>query len=236
MRVLVIPDVHLKPYIFLRAKELLREGVADTAVCLMDIPDDWGKQFLVEAYVGTFDEAIAFAKEFPDARWCYGNHELSYVWEMLETGYSPTARYSVLRKLDELRGCLPESNSIRYIQRIDNVLFCHGGLCQYFVDKHVPHSKQRDIDFVLDTINALERDALWCDDSPIWHRPQYSRAAAFKPRKYLQVVGHTPMEQVTRVGNVISCDVFSTRQDGRPIGTQEFLVIDTQTWEFRTLK
>ena len=40
MKLLVIPDIHLKPYIIIRAKELLKEGVADNSVCLMDIPDD----------------------------------------------------------------------------------------------------------------------------------------------------------------------------------------------------
>ena len=42
MRALVIPDVHLKPYMFAEAAERMRRGVADRAVCLMDIPDDWG--------------------------------------------------------------------------------------------------------------------------------------------------------------------------------------------------
>ena len=47
MIVLVIPDIHLKPWIFDRAEEILREGKADKAVCLMDIPDDWGKELSV---------------------------------------------------------------------------------------------------------------------------------------------------------------------------------------------
>lgn len=29
------------------------------------------------------------------------------------------------------------------------------------------------------------------------------------------------------------CDVFSTYRDGDPIGTQEFLLIDTETWEYK---
>lgn len=43
MRVLVIPDIHLKPWIFDRAGEILNEGKAEKAVCLMDIPDDWDR-------------------------------------------------------------------------------------------------------------------------------------------------------------------------------------------------
>ena len=40
MRVLVIPDIHLKPWIFDRTEKILRDGKADRAVCLMDMPDD----------------------------------------------------------------------------------------------------------------------------------------------------------------------------------------------------
>ena len=68
--------------------------------------------------------------------------------------------------------------------------------------------------------------------SPIWYRPQYYEGKMYKPRKLLQVVGHTPVEEITRKGNLISCDVFSTRSTGEPIGTQEFPVIDTDTWEY----
>lgn len=40
MKVLVIPDVHLKLWMFQRASELMKETGADRAVCLMDIADD----------------------------------------------------------------------------------------------------------------------------------------------------------------------------------------------------
>ena len=68
--------------------------------------------------------------------------------------------------------------------------------------------------------------------SPIWYRPQYYEGRLYKPRKMLQVVGHTPMDKITRKGNLISCDVFSTDSNRNPIGTQEFLVVDTITWDY----
>ena len=80
MKILVIPDVHLKPFMFDQAAQLLKKGEADRAVCLMDIADDWGKQYEIYLYVQTYDAAIRFAKEFPDTLWCYGNHDLSYPW------------------------------------------------------------------------------------------------------------------------------------------------------------
>lgn len=41
MKVLIIPDVHLKPYMFRMATTLMEKGLAKQAVCLMDIADDW---------------------------------------------------------------------------------------------------------------------------------------------------------------------------------------------------
>ena len=108
MKVLVIPDVHLKPWIFEAAERLMREGTAERAVCLMDIADDWDHQFDLDLYRSTYDAAIRFAKEFPDTLWCYGNHDVSYVWEQPESGYSSIAGALVRQKLEELRKALPE--------------------------------------------------------------------------------------------------------------------------------
>ena len=91
MKILVIPDVHLKPQMFKQATALMHQGIADRAVCLMDIPDDWDKQYNVGLYEETYDEAIRFAKAFPETAWCYGNHDLSYLWHCLESGYSSMA-------------------------------------------------------------------------------------------------------------------------------------------------
>lgn len=232
MRALILPDIHLKPFIFDKARKILNEGRADVAVCLMDIADDWGKEERIEEYIATYDSAIVFAKEFPNSLWCYGNHDLSYVWGKVETGYSPAARKTVCGKLMELNRVLPIDNPIKYVQRIDNVIFCHGGLSKYFVEKYVVSSMYNDVEKVIDSINMLGCYEIWCDDSPIWYRPQYYCGKMYMPRKFLQVVGHTPVERICRNKNVISCDVFSTYRDGTPIGTQELLLIDTVTWEF----
>ena len=131
--ILVIPDVHLKPYMFEQAARIMKSGIADQAVCLMDIPDDWHGKYNIELYVRTFDAAIAFAEEYPDTLWCYGNHELSYIWNEMESGYSSFASWTVKEKLLELQKKLPEGNEIRYIHKNDNVIFCHGGLRDDFV-------------------------------------------------------------------------------------------------------
>ena len=73
MKVLVIPDVHLKPWMFERADKIMEQGAAERAVCLMDIPDDWNQEYNLELYKETFDAAIAFAKKYPETLWAYGN-------------------------------------------------------------------------------------------------------------------------------------------------------------------
>lgn len=233
MKVLVIPDVHLKPWMFDRASEIIKEKNIDRAVCLMDIADDWMQQYNLDIYMETYERTINFAREFPETLWCYGNHDVCYQWNMRETGYSPIAAYTVNEKLRKLRESLPEDSQIGFIHRIDNVLFMHGGLSDYFVKAYVPAKYYNDVDKVIEIINGFSYPELWNDISPLWCRPQYDGVRLYKPRKLLQVVGHTPVKEITRMGNLISCDVFSTDRDRKPIGTQEFLVIDTETWEYK---
>lgn len=113
MQVLVILDIHLKPYIFQVAEELLEKSRAEQAVCLMDIPDDWDKEYNIESYVETFDVAIAFAKKYPNILWVYGNHDLSYIWNERERGFSAMASWTVREKLLELKRALPEGNGMK---------------------------------------------------------------------------------------------------------------------------
>lgn len=235
MQVLVIPDIHLKPWMFKRAAELMRQGTADQAVCLMDMPDDWNQEFNIGLYEETYDAAIQFAKDFPDTLWCYGNHDMSYLWYQLESGYSVYAQDTVQKKFREFKKTIRADRSA-FIHRIDNVLFMHGGLSDAFVKRYVPARYYNDIDKVVETINGFDAAKMWQNSSPLWFRPQDAEERMYKPKKMLQIVGHTPVSSFIKCGNVISCDVFSTYRNGRPIGIQEFLVVDTATWDFYGVK
>lgn len=236
MKILVIPDVHLKPWMFERAAKILKEGAAEKAVCLMDIPDDWGKAFLIGLYEETYDAAIRFQREFPETLWCYGNHDLSYAWLQPESGFSSIAMPVAGEKFSALKREMPDESSMKYIHRIDNVLFLHGGLTHAFVKYYVPDADYDDADAVLAEINALGAEEMWDDASPIWFRPQFSEERMYKENELLQVVGHTPVMQIDRNGSVLSCDLFSTYRNGKAIGTQEFLLIDTETLEYRGIR
>lgn len=236
MKILVIPDVHLKPWMFDRASEILNSGAAKKAVCLMDIPDDWGQEYNLGLYEETFDAAIRFQKEFPETLWCYGNHDLSYEWLQYESGFSSVAIPVVQKKLSELRRELTDRSQMAYIHRIDDVLFLHGGLTHAFVKYYANDVDYDDTDAVIEKINLLGRNEMWDDASPLWFRPQFYNEKMYKEEDLLQVVGHTPVMQIDRLGNMLSCDLFSTYSTGDPIGTQEYLLIDTVTWEYEGIK
>lgn len=235
MRVLIIPDVHLKPWMFERTSDLLNENVAEKAVCLMDIADDWNKEFDIALYAESYDAAIGFAKKYPDTLWCYGNHDLSYLWRRRETGYSPMMIDLVNFKINELKRTLPDLNQIAYIHRLDNVLFSHGGLNDYFVRVNISSSIYDDVDEVVKKINEMGPREMWDDVSPIWYRPQMYPGEMYRECDLLQVVGHTPVERPVREKNVISTDVFSTFQ-GEAIGTEEFTIIDTEDCTFERIR
>lgn len=236
MKVLVIPDVHLKPWMFERAAEIMRFTTVEKAVCLMDIPDEWNQQLNLDLYMKTFDAAIRFQKEHPDTLWCYGNHDLSYVWLQNESGFSSFAVPVVNEKLKKLRNALPDESQMTYIHRIDNVLFMHGGLTHAFVKYYARDVDYDDIDAVVEKINSLGCIEMWDDASPLWFRPQYYYEKMYKSDEILQIVGHTPVESISLEDNVLSCDVFSTYRTLDPIGTQEFLLINTETWEYAGTK
>ena len=236
MKVLVIPDVHLKPWMFDRAGAIMKAKVADRAVCLMDIPDNWNQEYDLELYAETFDRAISFQKAYPDTLWCYGNHDLSYIWERYEGGYSLAASSLVQEKLSELQQALPHNSQLAYVQRIDNVLFAHGGLTEEFVKDYISGCDLEETDAILEKVNRLSSEEIWKEASPVWARPQEYLEVMYKQNELLQVVGHTPVERIIREWNVISCDTFSTYRTGAPIGTEEYLLIDTITWEFEGIK
>lgn len=236
MKVLVIPDVHLKTWIFDKAENVLKSGKADRAVCLMDMPDDWDMEFQIDRYRAIYDRAIAFAKGYPDTLWCYGNHDLSYPWGRLESGYSPYAERTVMEKLEELENSLKNSSQINIMHRIGQVLFSHAGLSTEFVKSLNRKFLDADIDEVLRLVNTASQDKLWNNESPLWLRALDVRRKAFRGEKYKQVVGHTPVEKIMEQGGMIFTDVFSTDREGMQIGESAMVVIDSETGEYEVVE
>ena len=230
-KVFVIPDVHLKPWIFDKAEAFLSRNEYDQIVCLGDLVDDWDQEKNLVLYAETFDAVEKFVNRYPNFLLCYGNHDVSYLWEARESGYSDYARPVVLEGLSKLEKLMPTGN-IAYIHRIDNVLFSHAGLSEVFVSHFLP-KLSGEIDELIEEINSFGREEMWCDASPIWIRPQNGRIEMY-PAGYLQVVGHTPVRKTDYFGEVVTVDNFSTYRNGNPIGDQRFIWVDTvsKQWEF----
>lgn len=232
-KVFVIPDVHLKPWMFDMAEKKMKSAKYDRIVILGDIVDDWNQERNIDLYSETFERIMSFLSVHPDTLYCYGNHDLSYIWETLESGYSAYARATVVDGMKEIDAALPKGNAA-YIHRIDNVLFSHAGLTESFVRKHFGSGSHVDIDYIMEYVNMMDRLYMWKDDSPIWARPQYGEMRLY-PADMLQVVGHTPVVEPLKERNLLTVDTFSTYRDGRPIGNEAFVVVNTETMEYEIL-
>ncbi len=229
-KALIIPDVHLKPWMFDKADEIFNKGKYDHIVCLGDLVDDWEQALNLELYEETLDAATDFAEKHPDMLFCYGNHDVSYRWEAWETGYSEDARETVLKGFEKLKKVL-DFRKMAFVHRIDNVLFSHAGLVELFVASYF-YDKDYETDDILREINDFEQEEMWQDISPIWARPQDGYLSSFGD--YLQVVGHTPVRKPVLSRNYLTLDTFSTMPDGAPIGDERFVWVDTveKTWEY----
>lgn len=137
----------------------------------------------------------------------------------------------------ELQAKIPASN-IGYVKRIDNVIFSHAGLTENFVEAFFSDEKKNGIDCLIDRINDSSAEVLWTGDSPIWSRPQFNdRKRMYMQEQYMQVVGHTPMREVTYDPDwgLLSTDVWSTYKNGQKYGEEKFVFIDdtvNKTWKY----
>lgn len=238
MKVLIIPDIHLKPWMFADADKIITKRMPDRVVCLGDLVDDWECENRVDLYQETLEAALKFEQQHSDTLWCFGNHDVAYLWNVWVSGTAEKyeVRAVALQGLRRLYHNIPEGQ-LAFVHRIDNVLFSHAGISRIFVQEHFTSADYDHTDRILAGINGLHREDLWNNDSPIWLRPQkeYCRLSIhmYKPRTFLQVVGHSPMKKITQEKNLLSCDVFSLCRDQTPYGTQEFCLLDTKTWEWK---
>lgn len=238
MKVLVIPDVHLKPWIFDEAEKVMTATKANMAVILGDLVDDWDCMEQVDKYEETIKRCLAFRHNFPNTKYCYGNHELAYLLNRECSGNCRQLRYVVYQLVRDMVDQFGEDAKL--IHKIDNVLFSHAGLTSAWYDRIVAHRlyDHEGLAWVSELNNIS--DFVWMDASPVWVRAQHQdkfskldRIWMWHSGEYLQVVGHTPVEHILQEGTLITCDTFSTYSNGDPIGDQTFLLIDTekQTWE-----
>lgn len=231
MKVLVIPDIHLKVWVIKAAEELMNTGKYDKAVFLGDFVDDWDCGKKINMYEDIFSAIQDFMKKYPDSLICYGNHDVSYVWEKYESGYSPLARETVVACLKELERSVKREN-ITFVHKIDNVLFSHAGLTKGFILTHFIYDTDNSIEHIIEFTNAMPREELWDNCSPIWARPD--DGYDFFSKGLLQVVGHTPIKKPAydERNGLLMTDSFSTYPNGAAFGNKHFVWVDTKTKEW----
>ncbi len=252
LKILVIPDVHLKPYIFDRAEQILRDGIADYAICLGDYVDEWDCENKLDMYQNTFERMFKFKQDFPSTEFLLGNHDFSYLYpECGCSGHSERAEPVVRQYLGKLKHICGD---YKIIVRRGKVLFSHAGLSESYVNENYTRTREQFanpkekfgfhlsgefIDYVINDINICANSErghslLWNDNSPLWARPQHTAEPLFN-EGYIQVVGHTPTKEIEQVDNYISTDAFSLYSfyPYLPYGEEKFIVVNCSegTWE-----
>lgn len=234
MRILVIPDVHLKPVMFDLADAIMDSGDVDMAIQMGDLVDDWGEEYNLSLYSRTLQRAIKFHEDHPNTLWVMGNHDYGYWhpnWGHRESGHSRFAEGEVLTLLKEME----RKGAVQKIMHVvDGCIFTHAGLTLEWVQERTPANSHWDdeLDFVYNLVNDATPEDLWQENSPIWARPQIDFYEMY-PAKF-QVVGHTPVRKPDIQDDLlISTDTFSTYHNGAPYGNKQFVIVDTEeeTWE-----
>ena len=116
MKVLVIPDIHLKPWMFQRAAKIMEQGLPERRFVLWIFPMT-GIRNITSTYTLRLLTRQSRLQKIPETLWSFGNHDLCYIWDERESGYSFPAAEIVPKKIEELERALPKENEIRYVQK-----------------------------------------------------------------------------------------------------------------------
>lgn len=232
MNTLVIPDTHLKPWIFDAADKIIETQHPDAVVVLGDLVDDWRKQSDVNLYETHLKRAIRFANVHKNIAviWLRGNHEIPYLVQGVNCpGHSDIAEPIVreyLNKLDIVAG------GMRNLLVIDNVMFSHAGYVPDVDGWYKREDKTEELKLIEEKENSKSFSDLWDNYSTVWYRPQ-DTYLPYDRHGIMQIVGHTPRRKITAWRNMLITDVFSTALFGEAIGTEQFIIVDTVSLEIR---
>ena len=230
MRVLAIPDSHLKIDVIERGLELAKYYRCDKIVLLGDYFDDWDA--VPEQYHRMIDYLRKLLRLNPEVYPLLGNHEYGY--------FNPQTKSSGYREYvaEELRDLFANNFRFAVSASFDGVLYTHAGVTnmwllqnkliterqlQYNVGKkagagyidNIIGRKDFGVDRnlgvrdwdVLAKVGAARGGLSGVAPSPIW--ADATEVIADPLRCVKQVVGHSPVSEITNVGRVWFTDTYS---------------------------
>ena len=216
-RVLVIPDAHLKIEVIENGMELADKLMCDRVILLGDYFDDW------YAMDTDYEDMRIYLKDLLRKNHgrvipLIGNHELSYMGHPC-SGYNKRCEPIV-------RGTVEFDHRFIPCYSCDGVLYSHAGVTKEWIlaNKLVPHhmvkyhmGPKNGAEMCEDAILKIEDYDLFAQvgpgrgghrvPSPLW--ADMTELIADPCGTFKQVVGHTPVEQIEKIGNCYFCDVFS---------------------------
>lgn len=199
MRVLSVGDIHTKVWFIDSVREIVDKY--DHIVFCGDFADDWS--CLPSDSIRSWSYIKQLVDDFPNkVHAIIGNHDFAYIHREIagrSSGWDPITYHNIN---------LPENNTLKrwflslpITLELDNVVFSHAGITETWSGGSGVFN-------------------LWCDDSPIWARPEMVQY-----KKITQVMGHTPQTTCSEIEpNIWLIDTFSTYRDGSPIG--DFTVLE----------
>ena len=193
MKTIIIADCHGQPHLITNA---------------LDHATDWNRLVFSGDIIDIGYDAVKcldILKE-NNAELLWGNHDAAVVINRLiwpRNTWDLEAKQTIINNMD----------NFKVATSVNDVLVTHAGLSEKFMYDMKINSNQ-EIREIVQCLNKLSLETLWCDDSPLWYRPNNKNT----PMPIMQVVGHTPPEWIERSGfeseNLVSVDPYCTKGFG----------------------
>lgn len=234
MKVLCLPDCHLKIELLERVGQLLKQHPDWQCVSLGDWADDWQRS--PEEYQEFFNQFLNFCYYHQDnLHLCWGNHDYAY-WTKPGScsGYVADAKDIVRSAIYEIGESI---SNISTAYLLSTTLFSHAGVSQYAFNQYLRtvHNYPQ-LSFFEWLEEMLPRYALDLG-FPLWYRPSNNpHKNTFNPH-ILQVVGHTPVPTITysKEDNVLYTDTWSTDSKRNSLGDKSLVVVEPATQEWKVI-
>lgn len=193
MKTIIIADCHGQPHLITN---------------VLDHAKSWNRLIFAGDIIDIGYDAVKcldILKE-NNAELLWGNHDAAVVINRLiwpQNAFDQEAKQTIIHNTDNFKVAI----------NINNVLVTHAGLSKNFMHNMNINPDQGILETV-QHLNKLNLETLWCDDSPLWYRPNNKNT----PLPIMQVVGHTPPEWIERSGfeseNLVSVDPYCTKGFG----------------------